>query len=86
MSSAPAPTILDGTAGDGAPAAAVEFSAEAAFAAPSAPPLAAVAQPSPVVAPRAVESQAEALSGLIHALEELDDVQHVHTNAAWRAA
>jgi YebC/PmpR family DNA-binding regulatory protein len=27
--------------------------------------------------------QAEALAGLIHALEELDDVQHVYTNAAW---
>ena len=30
-------------------------------------------------------AQAESLTGLIHALEELDDVQHVHTNAAWRA-
>jgi YebC/PmpR family DNA-binding regulatory protein len=28
-------------------------------------------------------AQAEALAELIHALEELDDVQHVHTNAAW---
>jgi YebC/PmpR family DNA-binding regulatory protein len=27
--------------------------------------------------------QAEALAALLHALEELDDVQHVHTNAAW---
>jgi YebC/PmpR family DNA-binding regulatory protein len=27
--------------------------------------------------------QAEGLAELIHALEELDDVQHVHTNAAW---
>ena len=31
-------------------------------------------------------AQAEALAALVHALEELDDVQHVHTNAAWRAA
>jgi transcriptional/translational regulatory protein YebC/TACO1 len=30
--------------------------------------------------------QAEALTALIHALEELDDVQHVHTNAAWARA
>jgi len=31
-------------------------------------------------------AQAEALAELIHALEELDDVQHVHTNAAWARA
>ncbi|MGH8443101.1 MAG: YebC/PmpR family DNA-binding transcriptional regulator [Nevskiaceae bacterium] len=31
-------------------------------------------------------SPAEALTGLIHALEELDDVQHVYTNAAWARA
>ncbi|MGQ0587893.1 MAG: YebC/PmpR family DNA-binding transcriptional regulator [Gammaproteobacteria bacterium] len=31
-------------------------------------------------------AQAEALAGLVHALEELDDVQHVHTNAAWARA
>jgi YebC/PmpR family DNA-binding regulatory protein len=31
-------------------------------------------------------AQAEALAELIHALEELDDVQHVHTNAAWTRA
>jgi YebC/PmpR family DNA-binding regulatory protein len=31
-------------------------------------------------------AQAEALGGLVHALEELDDVQHVHTNAAWARA
>ena len=30
-------------------------------------------------------AQAEALAGLIHALEELDDVQHVHTNASFQA-
>jgi YebC/PmpR family DNA-binding regulatory protein len=30
--------------------------------------------------------QAETLAALIHALEELDDVQHVHTNAAWARA
>jgi len=30
-------------------------------------------------------TQAEALAGLIHALEELDDVQHVHTNASFQA-
>ena len=31
-------------------------------------------------------AQAESLAALIHALEELDDVQHVHTNAAFQAA
>jgi len=31
-------------------------------------------------------AQAETLAELIHALEELDDVQHVHTNAAWARA
>lgn len=30
-------------------------------------------------------AQAEALAALIHALEELDDVQHVHTNASFQA-
>ena len=30
-------------------------------------------------------AQAEALAALIHALDELDDVQHVHTNASFQA-